>query len=130
MRPIRERIKSRYLTDRRIRKILVAMTICVSGLSESKAVAQSPSPVDDMAWTWSGTGLTNPDVHLLAGIDRPGSKHYAGGSSGIFASTDGGESWQVESFAQGVSVLTLSPADPNVVFAIPQSFWGCWYYDQ
>ncbi len=84
----------------------------------------------------------NPDIVYAAlweRIRRPHYRHYGGPSSGVYRSTDGGDSW--EELTAGLPAgpvgrigLALSPSDPDILYAIyadpdPGAFLGVFRSD-
>jgi len=70
------------------------------------------------SWRSASVGLTSTNVRALALDPRSASTLYAGTGSGVFKSTDAGETWGPASLlGKHISALAIDPRDPNIAYA-------------
>ena len=82
-----------------------------------------------MTWTSLNSGLTDRGVESLAVDPTNPATVYAGGSSGVFKSTNGGQAWVLASNGivlglppVSVTEIVIDPTNPSTVYAATGAF--------
>lgn len=96
-----------------------------SGTSTSGTSAANFFVSGDGGATWNPKvkvdekkSITAADILTIAAHPTDSSIIYAGTmSNGLLKSTDGAETWQVESFAQKAYAISFDPQKPNIIYA-------------
>jgi photosystem II stability/assembly factor-like uncharacterized protein len=92
---------------------------CLSGMASRSGVVESR----DSGVTWSslGSGLSGFEMTALGLDPSDPQRLYAGGTSGIFVSMDGGQHWFASNAGLGdclsITSVAVDPRDSSVVFA-------------
>lgn len=67
-------------------------------------------------WTQSRSGLTGT-INVLAVDPTSPNRIYAGNSTGLFRSTDGGQTWTLSSLNRNIKAVVVNASSPNVLYA-------------